>query len=143
MNKEKQKISFLTKTLRVIPGLLTWITLLSPIWLGLIWPTGIVFVLTFLAIFWVYRAIAHTVGVTIGYFKYKRELDVDWLKKCEALEGFDDLQHLILIPTVNESYEVLHHTLEGIAQSKYPKDKVLLAITCEERWSAEVKKNLE
>jgi len=138
-----KKTSTLEKILRIIPGFLTWATLLSPIWLGFLWPKGVVFVLTFLALFWVYRAISHSVGVALGYRRYTKELKINWLKKCLKLPDFKDLKHLILIPTVDESYQVLDTTLGGIAQNNFPKDKVILALTCEEKYASQVKRNIE
>lgn len=101
------------------------------------------FILTFLALFWVYRAVVHSFGVGLGYRKYKNELKINWLEKCEKLPEFKKLKHLILIPTVNESYEVLKYTFEGIAKSSFPKESVFLAITCEEKWAEVVKANVE
>lgn len=137
------KTSLLEKILRIVPGLLTWGTLLSPVWLGLLWPKAVVFILTFLALFWVYRAIAHSIGVAVGYRRYRNEMKENWLEKCRELPEFSNLKHLILIPTVNESYEVLHQTFRGIADNKYPKENVILAITCEEKYAKNVKASVD
>jgi len=91
----------------MVPGALTWAVLLSPIWLGKIAPQVVIFFLTFLAIFWVYRAFIHLVGVLIGYRRYKRENEVDWFSGVQDLWGFENLKHLIIIPAVSENYEVL------------------------------------
>jgi len=129
--------------LEIIPGALTWAVLLSPIWLGIIAPLAVVFFLTFLAIFWVYRAFLHLVGVFIGYRRYRREMEVNWLKRVRGLWGFQYLQHLILIPVANESYEVLEGTLAALAAQKYPKEKIFLALSVEEKNAPRIRTDLK
>jgi len=141
--------------LEFLPGFLTWAVLLSPIWLGILAPQVIIFLLTFLSIYWVYNAFVHTYGAIKGYQKYKEEIKVDWLKKCRELnfeylpekqtlpKNFNSLKHLVLIPAVNESYQVLKPTFEALANQKYPMKNVFIAVTIEERGSKEVLKSLE
>lgn len=121
------------RVFEIIPGALTWTVLLSPIWLGKIAPAAVAFFLTFLAIFWVYRALLHLVGVTVGYRRYKKELGVDWFEQTKTLWGFEHLKHLIIVPVVNESKAVLEESLLSIAAQKYPREKIYLAITVEEK----------
>lgn len=121
------------RALEIIPGALTWAVLLSPIWLGKIAPAAVAFFLTFLAIFWVYRALLHLVGALIGYRRYQRELAIDWFGRVSGLWGFEHLRHLVIIPAVNESKEVLEGTFASLAAQKYPREKTFLALTVEEK----------
>ena len=136
----RAKLSFVEKhdkkvqrVLEVIPGALTWTVLLSPIWLGKIAPFTVAFFITFLAIFWVYRAILHLVGAVAGYRRYKKEVQEDWLGRVGGLWGCEHLKHLVIIPMVNESKEVLEGTFSSIASQNYPPEKVFLALTLEEK----------
>jgi len=52
--------------LEILPGFLTWALLLSPVWLGLIFPQAIIFFLTFLTVFWFYLGIKFTYGAFKG-----------------------------------------------------------------------------
>ena len=122
----------------ITPGLLTWVVLLSPLWLGPFVPTAVAFFLTFLAMFWVYRALVHIVGVFIGYRRFKRETGINWLEKVKRLPEFARLKHLIVIPAVNEGYEILEPSLASIAKSHYPKEKIFVAFTVEEKYAARV-----
>jgi len=131
--------------LEIIPGALTWAVLTSPIWFGKLLPVWMNFFLTWLAVFWVYRAFLHTVGLFIGYGRYKKEIAIDWLEKCRQLKlnelpnadqlpaSFDQLYHLILIPAVNEPKDVLEGTFMSIYQNNYPKEKIFVALTVEQK----------
>lgn len=127
----------------IVPGFLTWSVLLSPLWLGKIAPYAVAFFLTFLAIFWVYRAFLHLIGVIIGYKRYKKEMEVDWFRKVQGLWGFEHLKHLIIIPCVNESYEVLESSFASIANQKYPPENIFIAFSVEEKNSKRVLANVE
>jgi len=126
-----------------IPGVLTWAVLLSPLWLGPFVPTAVAFFLTFLSMFWVYRALVHIVGVFIGYRRFKREVEISWHQKVKKLKGFDRLKHLIIIPAVNESYGVIEPSLASIANSTYPKEKIFVAFTVEEKHAKRVLADVE
>jgi hypothetical protein len=125
------------RILEIIPGFLTWAVLLSPLWLGPFLPTAVAFFLSFLAIFWVYRAIVHTIGAFIGYRRFKKEMKVNWLTKAKKRKEFARLKHLIVIPTVKDPYEVLETTFASIANYNYPKDKIYVAFSTEERGEPE------
>lgn len=47
--------------------------------------------------------------------------------------NFHNFFHLVLIPFVDESFEVLDSTLYAIAATNYPKDRILLLLASEER----------
>ncbi|MBI4091484.1 glycosyltransferase family 2 protein [candidate division WWE3 bacterium] len=149
---EKSKIY---RIFEVVPGLLTWTVITSPIWLGLIAPNLVTIFLTFLAIYWVYLALVHSVGVAVGYDRYKRETGMDWFKKCEDLDfstlpeketlpnSLNDVKHLILIPTVDESFEILNQTFQSLAAQNYKfKENLFIAISCEERGAKDVERSV-
>ena len=139
---EKHDAKF-QRAFEIIPGLLTWLVLLSPLWLGRVAPLAVAFFLTFLALFWVYRAFILLVGVLIGYRRYRKELKEDWLGKLSEVWGNEHLKHLFVIPAVNESYEVLEGSLSSLAAQKYPIENVYIAFSVEERNAARVLADVE
>jgi len=141
--------------LMAVPGVLTWTMLLMPIWLGFIAPKIVAFILTYLAVYWVYMAVTHGIGLIKGYKIYEKEISIDWYGKCKELnfkelpnkktlpESLDKLKHLILIPTVSEGYEILSETIETIIKSSFPVKNILLVIGVEEVGEEKVKRTLE
>lgn len=47
--------------------------------------------------------------------------------------SYRDFYHLVLVPFVDESYEVLFSTVSALAEVEYPKDRLLLVLASEER----------
>jgi len=135
------------RAIEIITAFLRWIILLSPIWMGIFFPRAIVFFLTFLAIFWVYLAIRHSMGMIIGYRRYSKELKTDWMSECLKLDfgvlpdkptlpaNLSSVKHLILIPAVSEPLELLTETVNAIFKQTFPVKNVTLIFAIEERYS--------
>ncbi|MFH1565651.1 MAG: hypothetical protein ABIB98_00415 [bacterium] len=151
---EKQH-PLLFRVLEFVPGFITWITLLSPIWLGILAPRVMMFFLTFLAIYWIYRASIHAWGTLRGLKLYHKEIKIDWLKKCRELKfselpdkeelpkSFLDLKHFILIPTVSEGFEVLEPAFKALWESNYPIKNFFLVVSIEKKGEKIVKDSLK
>ncbi len=143
------------RLLEMVPGFLTWSVLLSPIWLGILFPEIIVYILIFLTVYWLYMAVRHVFGMLKGYNIYKEEVSQDWYKKCQELNlaelpdqdqipaELSDLKHFILIPAVNEPYEVLKPAFESYYNQTFPKEQMVLVYTIEEKYSEQTIETLK
>lgn len=131
------------RVFEILPGIITWSVILSPVWLGKIAPMAVAFFLTFLVIYWVYRAFIHMVGVWVGYKRYQKELKIDWSEEVKKLWGYGTIKHLIVIPAVDEPYEVLEESFASLASQKFPKGQVFISFSAEERYSERVLKDIE
>lgn len=124
----------------IIPGALSWLVLTSPIWLARPLPLFAAFFLTFLVLFWVYRALIHIVGLFIGYRRYRKEISIDWLEKLKKFDQNNPfaVKHLLLVPTASEKYDVLKSSLEAVANQTYPRENIFLVLSVEERGGKEL-----
>ena len=135
-------------------GLMTWSLLTSPIWLGILYPKAIVYMLTFFTVYWSYLAAKHTIGLILGYNNYAREMKVNWLEEYTKLDfanlpdpetlpsSKEDLRHFLLIPAVNESYNVLKGAIDGIFNQTFPLNQLVLVYTIEEKYAEETEKRI-
>ena len=123
------------------PGLATWILLLAPAWIPIVFGlSGALFVAVAVLIFdvyWLLRSVTVITGVLSTYRKMRRDMATDWLARCRADEGNGDVHplsyfHLSLIPTYKEPYHVLEKTLQAIVDAAYPADKKLVGIITRE-----------
>lgn len=123
------------RLLEIVPGALTWIALTSPIWLSFTLPFAVAYIILLADVYWLFNACKISVLVIVGYRKMEQAKKVNWLNKLT--EDFpDDLEkcyHLIVLPTYNESLEVLQPAFAAVANSNYPKEKIFLAVGFEER----------
>jgi len=135
------------RLLEMVLGILTWSLLTSPLWLGVLYPTAIVYMLTFFTVYWSYLAAKHTYGLFIGYKKYREELAINWmdeytkldfeslLDKATLPESKESLRHFVLIPAVDEPEEVLRDSIDSIFNQTFPISQIFLVYAIEEKYS--------
>ncbi len=135
------------RILESLPGIATWLLLLSPIWLGLIAPQIIVYILTFLTVYWIYLGVKHSYGMYMGFKRHKQEMAMDWMAECQKLDfsslpdkttlppSLESVRHFVLIPAVNEPYEVLKDSLSSVITQTFPTKQVTLVYTIEEKYA--------
>jgi len=119
------------------PGLVTWILLLAPAWIPIVFPWPGAFavagaVLLF-DIYWLIRSVSVVRGVYSTLFRMRRDMIRDWYALCveeRATEHRDPLRyiHLAIIPTYTEPYHVLERTVQAIVDANYPDELKMVAI---------------
>lgn len=148
--------SFSFKIYRAIPGLITIILITSPLWATLLgFPQLVLYYVTFLAVFWLYKSFISSAAIVLGYNRMKSTLTVDWNKKLEninwdALPNKEDLPKsldgfymAIIIPFYKESYDVLSSTMDAIVKSEINKKRLLVVLGVEESGGPEALQHAE
>ncbi len=128
------------RLLEMLPGVLSWGTIIGLIVLSATAPVGTaVFVILF-DVYWLLLVIFLGTHLLISYRAIKKRMKVDWAAKCEELGvsqsvGFswEEVRHVIILPTYNEGPEVIRPSLEAIIQSGYPTDKMIIVLATEGR----------
>jgi hypothetical protein len=123
------------------PGLVTWILLLAPAWIPIIFqsPGALVVAAAVLLfdIYWLLRSITVVTGVYSTLWRMRRDMAKDWLalaREQRESGGIDPLQyyHLCVIPTYTEPYHVLERTVQAIVDANYPSELKLIGIITRE-----------
>src|SRR6202162_1584378 len=123
------------------PGLVTWIMLLAPAWIPILFKTpGALLVASVVLVFdvyWLIRAVQVVTGVYSPRWRMRRDMARDWLAACRADQEqgtHDPLQyyHLCVIPTYTEPYHVLERTVQAIVDSNYPPELTMIGIITRE-----------
>src|SRR3989338_4632310 len=103
MRKER----FYKRLFEIIPGLLTWSTLVGLFTLALVKPLwAAVFIITF-DLYWVIRISYLTILLLFAYRRLAKEKKTDWLQRCKALGavggiGYENIYNAILFPVYRE-----------------------------------------
>lgn len=78
--------------------------------------------------------LAKTINATHKrYFSAEIERIGTLLDKGKTSLRFEDYFHLILLPFVDETFEILDSTLNALAKISYPKDKIMVVLGAEQR----------
>jgi hypothetical protein len=120
----------------IFPGLLSWGTLIGltilsflvPFWIG-------IFIIVY-DLYALVRAAYMSVHLLYAYRRLRREANVDWIKRCDTAEGYHDwrlVQHVVILPTYDESLAVLRTSLNALVATDWPKERRYVVVGFEGR----------
>ncbi|MBI4092744.1 MAG: glycosyltransferase family 2 protein [Candidatus Kerfeldbacteria bacterium] len=122
------------RLLEMLPGVLVWSTFIVAAALSFWQPRWVIVFIILFDLYWFIRAIYVLVYLLIAYRRYRRTVVIDWLQKAERTAGWDRIYHLVLVPVSAEPYQVLVQSFRALAQSKFPLERLLVVLACEERF---------
>ncbi len=137
------------RSFEMLPGIITWLFILSPFILTLLNLTDILILhISFLTIYWSYRCIRFLYGLILGHNRMKRDINTDWIKELDDFKGEkkktrDNLKYLFVCPIVKEGMDVLKPSLDAWANSDVGGEKISLVIAMEEAFKEDCLKNFE
>ncbi len=120
----------------ILPGLIAWIFVLSPIVLSLFAARFLAVYMIFYLSYWLIKTFLMSYRLIIGYRNFKRDMAVDWLKLVEKGrfdKNWRNIYHLIIVPTYKEDVKILEASVESVINSDYPKERVIYVLATEER----------
>jgi hypothetical protein len=117
----------------IFPSAIVWLTFFVIIIISFVWPIGAVYFIIVFAVYWIVRLFYMMVWLFISWFKFRRDIKIDWLEKVKELpKDYLEYYHIITLPTYKEPYEVVERTFNELLKCKYPKDKMILVLGGEE-----------
>jgi hypothetical protein len=140
------------RLLEILPGTLSWLTILLVIFLSWQRPVWIAFFIISFDIYWLLKTIFLSFHQQASFKRMKENLKINWLKKLDELriencklkiENWFDIYHLIILPMYKEGLEVVRPTFQALANSKYPLDKLVVVLAIEERVGEQAQKIAE
>ena len=132
----------LTRFLEILPFALALVLISSLVW-GAIWlPIPLVIMLLAFDCYWAWRSINGAIHGVRGYRALKSTARIDWKQKYDAetfgpdhlradVLAWDDVHHLVIIPTYKESVDKLRATLGKLAESEVAREKLLVVVAME------------
>ncbi|HKM40909.1 MAG TPA: glycosyltransferase family 2 protein [Patescibacteria group bacterium] len=137
------------RALEIFPGFLSLGTLLFLIILSYFKPTTAAYFIIAFNVYYFLLVVFLALYLLSSFQKLKKNKKVDWEKKSEEIplikdsldpkslgaQGWQwqDLIHLVIFPTYNESLDVIRASFQGLVNSNYPLDKMMVLLAMEER----------
>ncbi len=125
----------LYRLFEIIPGALSLGTLIGVFVFSWLWPAYVaIFVICF-SFYYLFRILYFSLHQIMGYFKVKRHLKENWLKKIRELKGRDwrQIHHVVILPTYKESENIIRESIVSLLVTQYPKEKLIVVLAVEER----------
>jgi hypothetical protein len=128
------------RALDVLPLALAGGLISSLVWGAYFLPIPLVVMLLGFDLYWAWRSVNIGIHTLRGYRALKATARVDWRRRYDAERGgldgnviaWDDVHHLIIIPTYKESVDKLRATLGKLAESEVALEKLLVVVAMEE-----------
>lgn len=125
--------------LEIVPGAVTWLSLLLPIIFSFFWPAAVaMFVLTF-DLYWLYKSILMGYHLISGYRHLKRDIKVDWQERCRNIpeNGINldcrKIYQAVIFATYKEEIDTLVPSFQAVANSDFPSRRIIVVLATERR----------
>lgn len=124
----------LFRFLEILPGALSWGTLILMIFLSWKKPIWVAFFIIAFDIYWLLKTIFLAFHQQVSYRKMKENLEINWLQKLDEspLKDWGGVYHLIILPFYKENLNVIRSTFQALIKSKYPLDRFIVVLGAEE-----------
>ncbi|MFA5146243.1 MAG: glycosyltransferase family 2 protein [Candidatus Omnitrophota bacterium] len=122
----------------IIPGLMTWTTLISLFVLAIIRPVWVAIFIIIFDLYWAIRVGYLTTLLLFAYRRLGKEKKIDWIERCASLGTvngmrYEDIYQAILFPIYKEGPEILTPSVRSLIEANYPKKKMIVIFSVEER----------
>ncbi|MBI2640383.1 MAG: glycosyltransferase family 2 protein [Candidatus Sungbacteria bacterium] len=131
------------RLLEMFPGSLVWLTFALIVFGSIFFPFETVIFIIVFDLYWFLKTVYLTWHLRASFKKMREYLRIDWVQKLEELDLKDnplgiydwkgDLWHLVVLPFYKEEYEILESTFQGILAANYPKHRMMIVLSGEER----------
>jgi len=133
LKNPKERILY--RFFEILPGFLAWGTLGGAFILAWLSPAVIAIFIIIFVLYWFFKIIYLSWHQIVSYRQMKKNLQTNWLEKLNQLPGSDwrDIYHLIILPMYKEEMEIVKPSLQSLADSEYPKNKMMVVLATEEK----------
>lgn len=146
MNQVEVEFDLVTLRRRVweiIPGFLSWTTLIGLGLLAFAIPYWIAIFVIAYDVYLLIRIVYMSVHLLYAYRRLKEFKHVQWIEKLDQEKAHIDwkkVQHIIVIPTYDESLHVLRTSISALTKTDFPRDRMHLVVGFEDRAGESAKK---
>ncbi|NTU99063.1 glycosyltransferase family 2 protein, partial [Candidatus Falkowbacteria bacterium] len=129
----------LYRLLEILPGFLSWGTLIGLILLSYWQPVWVAYFLLAFDVYWLLLVFYLGLHLIASYRKLKENVRVDWnglLRNLQPQEGrpaWQDIWHIVILPTYNESLVIMRPGFQALVDDGYPTDRMIVVLATEER----------
>jgi len=133
LTNKKERIIY--RLLEMLPGFLSIGTLLGVFLFSWLVPSWVAVFMICFSFYYFFRILYFSLHQIIGYFRVKKHIKTDWLKKLRELKKKDwrRIYHVVILPTYKEGPRIIKESLDSLVASQYPKEKLIVVLATEER----------
>lgn len=142
------KDKLIYRSLEILPGFLSWTTIILTILLSWLMPVfTAIFIITF-DIYWLIKTVFLSLHLRTNWKRVRKNLKTDWEEKLNALpknimlrddnaviqiNEWKEIWQMIIMPFYKEGLEVISESMESLLKTKWPREKMIVILSYEER----------
>jgi len=123
----------LSRALEILPTATVWLIITAPVWGAILVPAVLGFGMILFSIYWLWKSLGFASGVVIGFWRLHQAQKRDWFGDSTQLPGYEQLRHIVMLPTCGESEEIVADTLHCLTLQDVPLDRISVVLAFEER----------
>lgn len=123
---------FIYRILEMIPGIITWGTLILVVLLSVYAPFWAAIFIIIFDLYWLLKTIHLGFHNYYNWRRIKHNLKADWQKMLENFK-YEHFYHLVILPYYKEGKEVVEATLKSLVGARYKTSKLIIVLAAEER----------
>ncbi len=117
----------------ILPGALVWTTLIASVVLSFVRPIWMVYFIIVFDLYWLMRVTYSIPFLLSSWWRYRQALKRNWQSEAEQLAGYDEIRHLVFLPTYKEELHVVRETLRSLSSCAEPANRIHIVLAGEER----------
>lgn len=126
------KDRILYRALEIMPGFLSWGTLILVIVLSAFHPLWVaVFIIAF-DLYWLLKTVYLTLHHIHNWRRMKHMIGLDWRTMLQNFK-YDHIYHMVILPYYKESNEVIETSIKAIIDAQYKKSRMIVVLAGEAR----------
>jgi len=130
---KSSKDRVLYRFLEILPGALSWGTLIGALLFSWLAPAVVAIFIIVFDLYWLLKIAYLSFHQITSFKRMRKHLKTDWIKKVKEIDNWERVHHLIILPAYKESFEIIEESCRSIYETKYPKDKITIILSVEER----------
>lgn len=121
------------RALELMPGLISWLLILSPVWGSLFIPATMAYFILFFDVYWFYKSFSLVITAYIASKKIRKAEKLDWYAFARKLPHVRNVRHVVVIPNYKENITKLKSSIASIANQTFPAKQIIVVLAMEER----------
>ena len=131
LKKRRERIIY--RFLEMLPGLLAWGSIIGAFLLSWQKPAIAALFIILFDLYWLLKVSYLSLHQVASFLKMKKNLKVNWLEKVKKIPHWQRIYHLVILPFYKEGKEVIEESLLSLTRVSYPKEKMIIVLSAEEK----------
>ena len=121
------------RALEIFPGFLAWATLLGMVLASYFLPIWAAFFIIIFDLYWLIKTVFLSLHLRANAKRMRENISANWQERLSRLR-WEHLWHLVILPMSKEPLAVVEGTVRAILKSPWPKEKIIIVLSYEERY---------